>query len=80
MMKIVKRNLHERSSEISNKLGIPKITVENVLIEYINSIHNSIDNGEDVTIDTIVSIKQKIIDDKKIVRCRLSKTIRERNK
>ena len=52
-----KRTLGNRAYNIANDLGIPIVTVERVIKEYLNSLKKSALNGEDIVIDGIMSIK-----------------------
>ncbi len=53
----VKRNLGNRVFLIAEKLNIPRVTVERVIKEYLNSLVESGLNGENIVIDNIMSIK-----------------------
>jgi len=52
-----KKNLGERVYVISERLKIPRITVERVIKEYLNGLVESALNQEDIVIDNIMSIK-----------------------
>lgn len=53
----VKRTQNSRVQEISDKLGIPYYTVNNVINEYISSLQNSVLNGEDAVVYGVFSIR-----------------------
>lgn len=53
----VKRKLGERVLKLSNKLGLPRTTVEQVIKGYLEDLMVSAQNGEDIVIDGIMSIK-----------------------
>ena len=52
-----KRNLGNRAYKISKKLNIPRVTVEMVIREYLDSLTDSALNGENIVINNIMSIK-----------------------
>lgn len=53
---VVKRYLSDRVKEIGLRHGIPYVTVETVLKEYLRGIERSLMNGERAVIDGITSI------------------------
>lgn len=57
MSVIIKRSLGQRVYKISEKLGIPKVTVERVIKEYLDSLTESALKGENIVIDNLMSIQ-----------------------
>lgn len=53
----VKRTLGMRVVDISDKLNVPRVTVEQVLRAYLDSLVDSAQAGENIVIDNIMSIK-----------------------
>ena len=53
----IKRKLGERIVKISDKLNIPRITVERVIRAYLDDLVDSAKEGETIVIDNIMSIK-----------------------
>jgi small nuclear ribonucleoprotein (snRNP)-like protein len=53
----VKRTLGTRITNISNELNIPKVTVESVIRAYLEGLIESAEQGENIVIDNIMSIK-----------------------
>lgn len=76
----VKNLLGQRVATISEELKIPKVTVETVIRGYLNSLTNSVLNGEDIVIDNIVSVKVLVdTDNNELVgRCRLSNSLKSK--
>jgi ribosomal protein L22 len=52
-----KRTLGNRAYNIAQELNIPIVTAERVIKAYLNSLIESAQNGEDIVIDNIISIK-----------------------
>lgn len=52
-----KRTLGNRAYRIAKELGIPIVTAEMVIKKYLESLIESAQNGEDIVIENIVSIK-----------------------
>lgn len=52
-----KRTLGNRAYNIAQELGIPIVTAERVIKMYLESLITSAENGEDVVIENIISIK-----------------------
>lgn len=52
-----KRTLGNRAYTIAQELGIPIVTAERVIKMYLDSLATSAENGEDVIIENIISIK-----------------------
>lgn len=77
---LVKRTLGRRVKDIAYKHGIPVITVETIIKGYLNSLRESLENGERVVIDGITSIS--VYKDEKTgeyyVRGRVSSALKER--
>ena len=76
----VKNLLGQRVTAISEELKIPKVTVETVIRGYLNSLTNSVLNGEDIVIDNIVSVKVLVDTDSNelVGRCRLSNSLKSK--
>ncbi len=74
----IKNLLGQRVNKISKDLGIPKVTVETVIKNYLQSLRDSVLNGEDVVIDNIASIKVLYDSDnnKLVTRCRVSNSLK----
>ena len=51
-----KKLLGERVYEIAKRNGIPRITVETIIREYLSSLEESAKNGEAIVIDNIVTV------------------------
>lgn len=77
---VIKRNLGERVRDIALRHGIPYVTVETVLKEYLESLVRSLENGERIVIDGIMSIS--VLEDRDtgelIARGRVSPALRSR--
>ena len=76
----VKQNLGSRVSDISDKLNIPKNTVESVIREYLGGLIESAEKGETLVIDNIVSIKVIDEDGNKTLRSRVSPSLKNKIK
>ena len=74
----VKRTLNERVTKISEELSIPKITVESVIREYLDGLIDSAQKGETLIIDNIMSIKVIENEDGRIVRGRVSPSLKSK--
>ena len=75
----VKRTLGTRIVNISDDLNIPKITVERVIRAYLEGLIESGEQGENIVIDNIMSIK--VIDEQnggRTVRGRVSPALKSR--
>lgn len=77
-MIVVKKSLGQRINTISNKTNIPKITVERVIKEYLESLKASIEAGEDIVLDGVVSMKSYVDEETEeiIIRSRASAALK----
>ncbi|HBG2132334.1 TPA: hypothetical protein KPJ62_002660 [Clostridioides difficile] len=76
-----KRNLNKAIKEISKELNISDSVVQEVLLAYIRYIHTSIEDGKNIILDTVFSIKQyKTEEGNIILRGRVSEYIKDKVK
>ncbi|MNL91311.1 hypothetical protein D3C81_10430 [compost metagenome] len=77
-MIVVKKSLGQRINTISHKTNIPKITVERVIKEYLESLKASIEAGEDIVLDGVVSMKSYVDEETEeiIIRSRASAALK----